>query len=48
MVLGPKAGLELLEKQKNVEGFLVDSAGRVYATSGAGDLVRLPAKMELQ
>lgn len=46
-VLGPRAGLALLEKEKNVEGFLIDAAGKVHATSGMGDLARLPAKVTL-
>lgn len=48
MVLGPRAGLELLQKQKNIEGFLVDSQGHVLATKGIADVARLPARMELQ
>lgn len=47
LVLGPKHGIELLEKQKSVDGFVVDPGGHLRATSGMVDLARLPPKMEI-
>ncbi len=46
-VLGPKAGLALLARHKNVEGFLVDQTGKVYASPGMVEFARLPAKVAL-
>ncbi len=46
-VLGPKAGLALLAKERNVDGFVVDTAGRVLTTKGMADLARLPLRVEL-
>lgn len=33
-ILGPKKGLELIEKLENVEGIIVDTTGHVYESSG--------------
>lgn len=33
-ILGPKKGLELIEKLENVEGIIVDTTGQVYESSG--------------
>jgi thiamine biosynthesis lipoprotein len=44
-VLGPKAGLAMLARHRNVEGFVVDSGGRVFATAGMAGYARLPAKL---
>ncbi len=46
-VAGPKAGLALLAKERNVEGFVVDHTGRVLATKGMADLARLPPRVDL-
>lgn len=44
-VLGPKAGLALLAKEKQADAFLVDSAGKIWATPGMSEFARLPAKV---
>ena len=44
-VLGPKAGLALLQKEKQGEGFLIDHTGKIWATPGMADLARLPGKV---
>lgn len=46
-VLGPKAGLAMLAKERGVEGFVVDGAGKIHASKGLGDLARLPATFDL-
>lgn len=46
--LGPKAGLALMAKEKNVEGFVIDAAGKVFASPRMGDFARLPAKIALE
>jgi thiamine biosynthesis lipoprotein len=47
LVLGPQAGIALLQREKNVEGFVIDLQGRVYATKGMTDLARLPARVDV-
>ncbi len=42
--LGPKAGLALLAKEVNVEGFVIDTAGKIYKSKGMGDFARLDAQ----
>ncbi|MSQ83835.1 MAG: FAD:protein FMN transferase [Myxococcales bacterium] len=46
-VLGPRAGMAMLAKERSVEGFVVDAKGKVFATKGIGDFARLPTKMDL-
>ena len=41
-VLGPKAGLAMLAHDKQGEGFLIDSHGKLWASPGMGDLAHLP------
>lgn len=45
--LGPKAGLALLAKEKNVEGFVIDATGKIFASPKMTDFARLPAKITL-
>jgi thiamine biosynthesis lipoprotein len=46
-VLGPKAGLQILQQLPNVEGFVIDSTGKVWTSPGAEAFVRLPARIDL-
>lgn len=46
-VLGPKAGLAMLARHKNVEGFLVDQSGKVFASPGMAEYARLPSRISL-
>jgi len=46
-VLGPKAGLALLAREKNVEGFVVDKAGKVWASKGMPEFGRVPDSIQL-
>lgn len=46
-VLGPKAGLALLEREKNVEGFVVDKSGKVWASKGMSEYGRVPDSVGL-
>jgi thiamine biosynthesis lipoprotein len=46
-VLGPKAGLAMLARHKNVEGFLVDQTGKVFASPGMTEYARLPTRIAL-
>jgi len=46
-VLGAKAGMALMAKERNVEGFVVDATGRVAASKGMADLARLPLRVDV-
>ena len=46
-VLGPKAGLTLLQGIANVEAVIVDSTGKVWTTPGIAAFARVPAKIAL-
>lgn len=46
-VLGPRAGLAMLARHKNVEGFLVDTTGKIHASPGMSEYARLPAHVNL-
>ena len=47
LVLGPKAGIALLNKTDNIDGFIIDTKGRVYGSSGMSDFARLPKSIDL-
>jgi thiamine biosynthesis lipoprotein len=46
-VLGPRAGIDLLNHEDQAEGFLIDSTGRVFASSGMGAYGRVPERTPL-
>lgn len=46
-VLGPKAGLALLQGIANVEAVVIDSTGKVWTTPGIAAYARIPAKIAL-
>ncbi len=46
-VLGPKAGLALMAHEKNVEGFVVDKTGKVWASKGMAEFGRVPESIDL-
>ncbi len=46
-VLGPQAGIALLDRIDRVEGFVVDTKGKVYASRGMADFARLPERIDL-
>jgi thiamine biosynthesis lipoprotein len=43
-VLGPRAGIDLLDREDQAEGFLIDSTGRVFASRGMGAYGRVPER----
>ncbi len=46
-VLGPKAGIALLDRIDRVEGFVIDDKGVVHASRGMSDFARLPERIDL-
>ncbi len=44
-VLGSKAGLALLVREKQADGFVVDTTGKITATPAMTEYARLPAKV---
>lgn len=46
-VLGPKAGVALLNRTTNVDGFIIDTKGKVHSSKGMVNFARLPKRIEL-
>lgn len=44
-VLGPKAGLALLARDKQAEGFVVDATGKTWQSVAMGEYAHLPPKL---
>ncbi len=47
-VLGPKAGLAMLVRDKHAEGFLVDTTGKIWSTPAMSEYAHLPPKVAVE